>query len=157
MLAFRRVPSLATKLQVPRARMMGGAVKVYDCDVAAVKGPSGVERTEPLHEMGVLYQPGVPSPMESTHDIDVIVVDGLHAKTGGEPLGSPVHYIKLSSWCAQRPHTPSSRPPNTIWGWPDGSFGSRPACCCCRDPTPKRCKYTGLRFVSKQALEHAAH
>eukprot|EP00316_Scyphosphaera_apsteinii_P026109 CAMPEP_0119309234 /NCGR_PEP_ID=MMETSP1333-20130426/14350_1 /TAXON_ID=418940 /ORGANISM="Scyphosphaera apsteinii, Strain RCC1455" /LENGTH=124 /DNA_ID=CAMNT_0007313171 /DNA_START=40 /DNA_END=414 /DNA_ORIENTATION=+ len=24
------------------------------------------------------------------------------------------------------------------------------------DPTPKACKYTGLRFVSKQALEYAA-
>ena len=25
-----------------------------------------------------------------------------------------------------------------------------------RDPTPKRCKYTGLRFVSQQALDFAA-
>lgn len=26
----------------------------------------------------------------------------------------------------------------------------------CRDPTPVECKYTGLLFVSKKALEYAA-
>ena len=98
-LAARRLSplQLAAASRVP-ARGMAGAIKVHDCDIQAYDGPGKVERTEPLHEMGVLYQAGVPSPMESTHAIDVIVVDGLQAKTGGDPLGSPINYVKLSSW-----------------------------------------------------------
>ena len=76
-LAARRLSplQLAAASRVP-ARGMAGAIKVHDCDIQAYDGPGKVERTEPLHEMGVLYQAGVPSPMESTHAIDVIVVDG---------------------------------------------------------------------------------
>ena len=99
MLAARRVsPLQLVKASRVPVRAMSGPVKVYDCEVDALNGPYKVERTEPKHEMGVLYQPGVPSPLEGTLSIDVIVVDGLHAKTGGDALGSPLHYIKLSSW-----------------------------------------------------------
>ena len=123
LLARRCAPlQLAKASQVP-ARALAGPVKVHYCDVDAINGPEKVERTDAKHEMGVLYQPGaksrlnvlrgatgdlgvlasfagVPSPMEGTLSIDVIVVDGLVAKTGGDPLGAPMQMIKLSSWCA---------------------------------------------------------
>jgi len=101
-------------------------------DQEKIFGPSSVDRTETMIEMGVAYAPGVPSPMEgATTTFEPIVVDGLVVKTGGGAgrnggghgagLGCPVQYIKLSAW----------------------------------DPTPVECNYTGLRFVSKQALAAA--
>ena len=119
MLALRR----CSLVQLSRSsRALAGPAKVHECDVEAIHGTSSVARAEPMKEMGVLYQPGQPSPLEGTLSIETIVVDGLVAQTGGGSLGSPKQMIKLS------PH----------------------------DPTPTVCKYTGLRFVSKQALEHAA-
>ena len=120
LLARCRAPSL--RLAPHAARTLAGPVKIYECDIATLDGPSAVERTEPLLEMGVLYPPGVPSALEGTLSQGTIVVDGLVAKTGGEPLGSPLHMIKLSAHSTK----------------------------------PAVCKYTGLRFVSKQALERAA-
>uniref|UniRef100_A0A7S0IND8 Zinc finger CHCC-type domain-containing protein n=1 Tax=Calcidiscus leptoporus TaxID=127549 RepID=A0A7S0IND8_9EUKA len=123
MLLARRSAALhLAKASYAPSRALAGPAKVHDCDIDVLKGPSSVARTTAKLDAGVLYPPGVPSPMESTSSIEPIVVDGLVAKTGGDPLGSPLHYIKL----------------------------------CPRDTTPTACKYTGLRFVSKQALEHAA-
>ena len=103
---------------------MAGAVKVFEADQESPEfmGPSEVARTEAKIEMGVRYEAGVPSPMEGAYYHEPMVVDGLVAKTGGDGLGCPVQYIKLSAW----------------------------------DPTPVECKYTGLRFVSKKALDYAA-
>lgn len=97
-------------------------MSVHEVSQETVYGPSEVARTEDKLEMGVLYAPGVPSPMEGAHYNEPIVVDGLVAKTGGAALGCPVQYIKLSAW----------------------------------DPTPVECKYSGLMFVSKKALDYAA-
>ena len=106
------------------SRGMAGAIKVLEVDQETKDflGPAEVARSEERMEMGVLYAPGVPSPMEGAYHHEPIVVDGLVAKTGGSALGCPVQYIKLSAW----------------------------------DTTPVECKYTGLRFVSKKALEAAA-
>ena len=67
-----------------------------------IYGPSEVARTDERLEMGVLYPPGVPSPMEGAYYNEPIVVDGLVAKTGGgnNGLGNPIQYIKLSAWYA---------------------------------------------------------
>ena len=95
----------------------GGAVSVQVTELKDVLGPEEVERTEPLLEMGVLYQPGVPSPMESVLNKPPIVVDGTMVKTGGGPLGHPIEYIQLSAWCDPPPpplhsrQAPPSRPP----------------------------------------------
>ena len=115
--AARPVPALFS-------RGMAGAVKVFEADQESPEfmGPSEVARTEAKIEMGVRYEAGVPSPMEGAYYHEPMVVDGLVAKTGGDGLGCPVQYIKLSAW----------------------------------DPTPVECKYTGLRFVSKKALDYAA-
>ena len=120
MLALRR----CTLAQLSRgsSRALAGPTTVHDCDVEVIHGTAAVERTDPKLEMGVLYEPGVPSPLEGTLSVEPIVVDGLVAKTGGGALGSPLQMIQLSP----------------------------------TDPTPKVCKYTALRFVSKQALEYAA-
>ena len=81
---------------------MAGPVKVTEINQEDVYGPSTVERTETVLEMGVSYAPGVPSPMEgATTTFEPIVIDGLVVKTGGKQnygLGGPVQYIKLSSW-----------------------------------------------------------
>lgn len=95
--------------------------------------------------MGVRYEAGVPSPMEGAYYHEPIVVDGLVAKTGGGGLGCPVQYIKLSAWCAARRARPVAR-----------LATRRPVLCPRRDPTPVECKYSGLRFVSKKALDYAA-
>eukprot|EP00320_Phaeocystis_rex_P014799 CAMPEP_0119058066 /NCGR_PEP_ID=MMETSP1178-20130426/2422_1 /TAXON_ID=33656 /ORGANISM="unid sp, Strain CCMP2000" /LENGTH=179 /DNA_ID=CAMNT_0007038959 /DNA_START=39 /DNA_END=578 /DNA_ORIENTATION=- len=105
-----------------RMRGMAGAVKVQETGLADVIAPSEVARTEPLHEMGVLYPPGTPSPMEAVLADPPIIVDGLLAKTGGGPTGHPIEYIRLSAY----------------------------------DPTPVSCKYSGIQFVSKHALDHMA-
>ena len=101
---------------------MAGAVKVLEVDQEVVYGPSSVERTEPIIEMGVRYEAGVPSPMEgATTTFEPIVVDGLVAKTGGSALGCPVQYIKLSSWYAPLctpPCTSCSRPARPLCGVP---------------------------------------
>ena len=65
-----------------QVRGLAGSVKIQDTALDDVIAPFEVERTEPLHEMGVLYPPGVPSPMESVLSDPPIVVDGLIAKTG---------------------------------------------------------------------------
>ena len=120
---------------------------MHEVSQETVYGPAEVERTEEKLEMGVLYAPGVPSPMEGAHYNEPIVVDGLVAKTGGDGLGCPVQYIKLSAWYAPLPPGKILRtrplPCSSL------SFGS------CRDPTPVECKYSGLRFVSKKAINYA--
>ena len=82
----------------PMARGMAGAVKVHEVSQEDLYGPSEVARTEAKIEMGVRYEAGVPSPMEGANWGEPIIVDGLVAKTGGEGLGCPVQYIKLSAW-----------------------------------------------------------
>ena len=93
MAAPRPVPALF-------ARGLAGPVKVHYANQEEVYGPAAVARTEPKIEMGVRYEAGVPSPMEGANFNPPIVVDGLVAKTGGDALGNPVQYIKLSKWCA---------------------------------------------------------
>jgi NADH dehydrogenase (ubiquinone) Fe-S protein 6 len=95
--AARPVPALS--------RGLAGPVKIYEADQedASWMGPSEVARTEPKIEMGVRYEAGVPSPMEGAYYHEPVVVDGLVAKTGGDGLGCPVQYIKLSAWCAAEP------------------------------------------------------
>ena len=80
------------------SRGLAGPVKILEVSQEDVYGPATVERTEAKIEMGVRYEAGVPSPMEGAHFNPPIVVDGLVAKTGGEGLGCPVQYIKLSAW-----------------------------------------------------------
>ena len=82
------------------ARGLAGPVKVHEVSQEDVYGPAEVARTEAKIEMGVRYEAGVPSPMEGAHYNEPIVVDGLVAKTGGDGLGCPVQYIKLSAWYA---------------------------------------------------------
>jgi hypothetical protein len=80
---------------------LAGPVSVAEVNQEDVYGPSTVERTDTIIEMGVAYAPGVPSPMEGAHKVEPIVIDGLVVKTGGKQnigLGGPVQYIKLSSW-----------------------------------------------------------
>lgn len=60
--------------------------------------PYEVARTESLHEMGVLYPPGTPSPMEAVLADGPVIVDGVMAKTGGGPTGHPIEYIRLSQY-----------------------------------------------------------
>ena len=86
------------------ARGMAGPAKVLEVSQEDIYGPATVERDVAKIEMGVRYEAGVPSPMEGAHYNDPIVVDGLIAKTGGEGLGCPVQYIKLSAWCAVHRH-----------------------------------------------------
>ena len=105
-----------------QVREMGGAVKVSETGLHDVIAPYEVERTEPLHEMGVLYPPGTPSPMEAVLADGPVIVDGVMAKTGGGPKGHPIEYIRLSAY----------------------------------DPTPVACKYSGIEFVSRLALDHVA-
>ena len=105
-----------------RVREMGGAVKVSETGLHDVIAPYEVERTEPLHEMGVLYPPDTPSPMEAVLADGPVIVDGVMAKTGGGPKGHPIEYIRLSAY----------------------------------DPTPVACKYSGIEFVSRLALDHVA-
>ena len=81
-----------------QTRKLAAGSKIHECNQEALYGPAQVERTEPVVEMGVLYQPGVPTPMEGTFSIEPIVVDGLVAQTGGGSLGSPLQMIKLSAW-----------------------------------------------------------
>ncbi len=121
-----------------QVRGLAGSVKIQETALDDVIAPFEVERTEPLHEMGVLYPPGVPSPMESVLSDPPIVVDGLIAKTGapekataprprapealtlsrgvaragGGPTGHPIEYIKLSGWCAVCPAFPSALSPS---------------------------------------------
>lgn len=146
-------------------------------DQEKIFGPSSVDRTETMIEMGVAYAPGVPSPMEgATTTFEPIVVDGLVVKTGGGAgrnggghgagLGCPVQYIKLSAWCApaafSMPVDPSHAPPPAHVALPlctSSVLCPHPHRHCRdvtgRDPTPVECNYTGLRFVSKQALAAA--
>ena len=93
-------PQAPSRLATPLiTRGLAGPVKVYECDQEQIYGPAEVARAEERLEMGVLYAPGVPSPMEGAYHNEPIVVDGLVAKTGGGGLGNPVQYIKLSKWC----------------------------------------------------------
>jgi NADH dehydrogenase (ubiquinone) Fe-S protein 6 len=78
-----------------RPRQLAGAAKVHVCDQEDLIGASAVARDAAVIEMGVRYEPGVPSPMEGTFSIEPIVVDGLVAKTGGGSIGSPLQMIKL--------------------------------------------------------------
>lgn len=92
--ALAQVPRLAAL----RVREMSGPVKVSETGLLDVIAPYEVERTEPLHEMGVLYPPGVPSPMEAVLADGPVIVDGVMAKTGGGPTGHPIEYIRLSQY-----------------------------------------------------------
>ena len=78
----RQVVSSDGRPAALRVRGMAGAVKVQETGLDDVIAPYEVARTEPLHEMGVLYPPGVPSPMEAVLADPPIIVDGLLAKTG---------------------------------------------------------------------------
>ena len=81
-----------------RVREMSGPVKVSETGLLDVIAPYEVARTEPLHEMGVLYPPGTPSPMEAVLADGPVIVDGVMAKTGGGPTGHPIEYIRLSQY-----------------------------------------------------------
>ena len=129
---------------------MAGPVKVHFASQEEVYGPAEVARTEAKIEMGVRYEAGVPSPMEGAYYNEPIVVDGLVAKTGGDGLGCPVQYIKLSAWCARG----AAAPP--VAQRTRRVAGALPSSRARRDPTPVECKYSGLRFVSKKALAYAA-
>ena len=98
-----RAPQAAAPRPAPAllARGLAGPVKVHEVSQEDYFGPSEVARTEAKIEMGVRYEAGVPSPMEGAYHNEPIVVDGLVAKTGGDGLGCPVQYIKLSAWCAR--------------------------------------------------------
>mmetsp|Transcript_24312 Transcript_24312/g.57615 ORF Transcript_24312/g.57615 Transcript_24312/m.57615 type:complete len:118 (-) Transcript_24312:129-482(-) len=63
------------------------------------RGPSSIERTEPLVEMGAFYPPGYPSPSECIDSIPVIPVEGHLAicDGGGGALGHPIEYIQLNT------------------------------------------------------------
>eukprot|EP00967_Tisochrysis_lutea_P050106 scaffold61539_cov32-Tisochrysis_lutea.AAC.1 len=76
---------------------MAGPAKVLVVPQAPFDGPASVERKEPVIEMGVRYEAGVPSPMESVLSQEPIVVDGLMTMTGGGALGFPKQFIKLSA------------------------------------------------------------
>ncbi|KAL3907634.1 MAG: hypothetical protein SGPRY_010102 [Prymnesium sp.] len=112
---------------------MAGAAKAAYLDVSPVSttppplysSPAKVGRSVALEEMGVLYQPGVPSPMESIQSIPPIEIDGFVAKCdgGGGPLGHPVEFIKVPAF--SRTHEGVLR--------------------------AGECKYCGMRFVSRQA------
>ena len=95
------VQAIAPRPAAVFSRGLAGPVSVAEVNQEGVYGPSTVERTETIIEMGVAYAPGVPSPMEGAHKVEPIVIDGLVVKTGGKQnigLGGPVQYIKLSSW-----------------------------------------------------------
>ena len=129
---FMRVTRVGVPALAARSRSMAGVAKAEYVDVDPVnketpmlfQGPPSVVRTEPLEEMGVLYQPGVPSPRESIESVPPIEIDGFIAKCdgGGGPLGHPVEYIKVPAF--SREHEGIHR--------------------------AGECKYCGLRFVSKQ-------
>lgn len=142
---------------------MAGPAKVLVVPESPFYGPSVVPRTESFIEMGVRYEPGVPSPMESVLSHEPIVVDGLMAMTGGGALGFPKQFIKLSATCAPpfAPRAAASRafglpaPPHLMQQVKPTRLPPpflRPR----RDPAPVACTYSGLRFVSKQALDYAA-
>mmetsp|Transcript_17364 Transcript_17364/g.56904 ORF Transcript_17364/g.56904 Transcript_17364/m.56904 type:complete len:130 (+) Transcript_17364:17-406(+) len=118
----RAAPALG-RCARPPARAMAGGGKPLVVPESPFDGPAegSLARSEPIVEMGVRYEAGSPSPMESILSQEPIVVDGLLAVTGGGALGFPKQFIKLK---------------------PD-------------DPTPVACTYSGLRFVSKQALKKA--
>jgi len=113
-------------------RAMSGPAKAAYLDIAPINqmapvmytSPGGVLRTEPMEEMGVLYQAGVPSPKECIEAIPPVEIDGFLAKCdgGGGPLGHPIEYIKVPAF--SREHE-----------------GVRRA---------GECKYCGMRFVSRQ-------
>lgn len=137
---------------------MAGDAKILVLPQAPFEGPTTVARSESLIEMGVRYEPGVPSPMESVLSKPPIVVDGNMVLTGGGALGFPKQFIKLSASYAAAPCQPEPRRARAR-----GCGASAPRladaprhCCCRRDPTPLSCTYSGLRFVSQQALDHAA-
>ena len=129
---------------------MAGAVKVLEVDQEEFMGPATVARSEVKIEMGVRYEAGVPSPMEGAYHHEPIVVDGLVAKTGGSALGCPVQYIKLSAWCVLAQICSLLSVPCAHSPW------VRAALPIARDPTPVECKYSGMRFVSKSALDYVA-
>jgi hypothetical protein len=115
-------------------------------------------------EMGVRYAPGVPSPMESVLSQEPIVVDGPLALTGGGDLGFPKQFIKLSATCAS-PLASCLVVDVCAFGLPAPPRHMQLIAHTChplplymprRDPTPVACKYSGVRFVSKQALAYAA-
>ena len=79
-----------------RVREMGGAVKVSETGLHDVIAPYEVERTEPLHEMGVLYPPGTPSPMEAVLADGPVIVDGVMAMAWLWPWSCP--WSRPSPW-----------------------------------------------------------
>ena len=95
--ALAQVASRARPAAV-RVREMSGPVKVSETGLLDVIAPYEVARTEPLHEMGVLYPPGTPSPMEAVLADGPVIVNGVMAKTGGGPTGHPIEYIRLSQY-----------------------------------------------------------
>lgn len=138
-----------------QVRGLAGPTKVQITELTDVIAPAEVERSEPLLEMGVLYPPGKASPMESVLNDPPIVVDGVMVKTGGGPTGHPIEYIRLSAWCAHSRCFPPY--PSLSAGCSEDLIVPRPPTRRLgRDPTPVACKYSGMQFVSKQALDYAA-
>ena len=76
---------------------MAGGGKPLVVPESPFDGPAegSLARSEPIVEMGVRYEAGSPSPMESILSQEPIVVDGLLAVTGGGALGFPKQFIKL--------------------------------------------------------------
>ena len=113
--ALVQVASRASRPAALRVRGMAGAVKVQETGLMDVIAPHEVARTEPLHEMGVLYPPGVPSPMEAVLANPPIIVDGLIAKTGERPhtyttiCPAPVRRVRRCGGGRRRSHRAPDR------------------------------------------------
>ena len=97
MLAVKRAARSRFPARLARAFASGGAPK--NSVVIDTRGPSHIKRAEPLHEMGVFYPPGQPSPQECISTIPPIKVDGHLAVCdgGGGALGHPIEYIQLNT------------------------------------------------------------
>ena len=87
---------------------LASAAAPQELDLTVHEGPAAVARAEGVLEMGVLYPPGVPTPLECVNSIQPISVTGTVAKCdgGGGPLGHPVEFIKLNPRLVCRPCFP---------------------------------------------------
>mmetsp|Transcript_47927 Transcript_47927/g.125487 ORF Transcript_47927/g.125487 Transcript_47927/m.125487 type:complete len:110 (-) Transcript_47927:495-824(-) len=105
---------------------MAGPVNVTYANQEDIYGPAAVDRDEAIIEMGVRYEAGVPSPMEG-------------ATLTFEPIVIDGLVVKTGGNTNYGLGSPVQYIKLSAW-----------------DPTPVDCKYTGLRFVSKKALDYAA-
>eukprot|EP00965_Chrysotila_dentata_P203781 6181945-Pleurochrysis_carterae.AAC.4 len=83
--------------KLTQTRGLADAAPPEELDLDVYRGPAVVPRDGPMLEMGVRYEAGVPSPMESIQSVAPIAVSGSVAKCdgGGGALGHPVEFIKL--------------------------------------------------------------